>query len=71
MQDASGLLKEALELLQHYGAAPALQSEVQAAYEAEHCTLQHSACISCSFYPLCRHMRYPTRRALAMCQELA
>ena len=33
VQDASALLKEALELLQQYKAAPALQAEVQAAHE--------------------------------------
>ncbi len=33
MQDASGLLKEALDLLRQYNAAPALQLEVQTAYE--------------------------------------
>ena len=71
MQDASGLLKEALELLQQYRAAPALQSEVQAAYEAGHSTCQHSACITCPFYPMCTPVQYPTSRALAMCQELA
>ena len=34
MQDASALLKEALDLLRQYKAAPALQAEVQAACEA-------------------------------------
>lgn len=33
MQDASGLLKEALDLLRQYNAAPVLQLEVQTAYE--------------------------------------
>ena len=33
VQDASALLKEALDLLRQYKAAPALQAEVQAAYE--------------------------------------
>ena len=33
MQDASGLLKEALDLLRQYNAAPALQLEIQTAYE--------------------------------------
>ena len=33
VQDASALLKEALDLLRQYKAAPALQAEVQAAHE--------------------------------------
>ena len=33
VQDASALLKEALDLLRQYKVAPALQAEVQAAYE--------------------------------------
>ena len=41
MQDASGLLKEALDLLRQYSAAPALQLEVQTAYQVR---ARHAAC---------------------------
>ena len=47
VQDASALLKEALDLLRQYKAAPALQAEVQAAHEVR-CTWPISCIIHAS-----------------------
>ena len=52
VQDASGLLGKALELLRQYKAAPALQLEVQAAYEVRMLALAADMvpCSTCLFF---------------------
>ena len=53
MQDASGLLKEALDLLRQYNAAPALQLEVQTACEVRACTPGFCQVCHTAVSPIC------------------
>ncbi len=53
MQDVSGLLKEALDLLRQYNAAPALQLEVQTAYEVRASAPAFAKSVTAGSVPMC------------------